>query len=112
MATYALADGNSAVISDEDGIHSGGTFTIPAAWNGRRVRMQFQTLSEISGATLYQSLRNGASHDGAAAQHAEGANNPAGWIARHRSDLAGLFVAIVKSVSHGVLRIGCELDQT
>jgi hypothetical protein len=33
--------------------------------------MQFQTLSEISGATLYQSLRNGASHDGAAAQHAE-----------------------------------------
>ena len=63
MATYALADGNNAAISDEDGIHSGGTFTVPAAWNGRKVRMQFQTLSEISGATLYQTLLNGASHD-------------------------------------------------
>ena len=63
MATYALADGNNAAISDEDGIHAGGTFTIPAAWNGRKVRMQFQTLTEISGATLYQILRNGASHD-------------------------------------------------
>ena len=74
MATYALADGNTAAISDEDGIHSGGTFTVPAAWNGRRVRMQFQTLSEISGATLYQTLLNGASHDGAAAQYAEDVN--------------------------------------
>ena len=75
MATHALADGNNAAISDEDGIHSGGTFTIPAAWNGRKVRMQFQTLSEISGVTLYQTLRNGASHDGAAAQHAEDVNS-------------------------------------
>ena len=75
MATYALADGNNAAISDEDGIHAGGTFTIPAAWNGRKVRMQFQTLTEISGATLYQILRNGASHDGAAAQYAEDVNS-------------------------------------
>ena len=74
MATYTLTDGNNAAISDEDGIHSGGTFVIPAAWNGRKVRMQFQTLAEISGATLYHSLRNGTSYDGAAAQRAGSGN--------------------------------------
>jgi hypothetical protein len=76
MASYALADGNTAAISDEGNLHSGGTFTISALWHGRKVRVQFQTLSEISGATLYQSLRNGSSYDGAAAQYAEDVNSP------------------------------------
>ena len=76
MTTYALADGNTAAISDEGNLHSGGTFTVPALWHSRKVRMQFQTLSEIAGATLYQSLLNGASYDGAVAQYAEDVNSP------------------------------------
>ncbi|WP_291207108.1 hypothetical protein [Hyphomonas sp.] len=76
MATYALADGNNSAISDDDGIHANGIFTVPAAWNGRKVRMQFQTLSEIPGATLYLTLLNGSSYDGAAAQYAEDVNSP------------------------------------
>lgn len=47
-AWFATANGSLADISDAGGIHSAGTFTIPSAWNGRKVRVSAQYRKEAA----------------------------------------------------------------
>jgi hypothetical protein len=59
---YSMADGANADIVDTPNIQSGGSFTIPAAWDGRRVRV---SANGQGGGDLY-SAKGGSSYMGAA----------------------------------------------
>lgn len=61
---YGLANGSNADISDTPNIQASGNFTIPAAWNGRRVRVMAQT-GGATGAGEVQMLKGGSSFMGA-----------------------------------------------
>lgn len=62
---YALSDGSDADISDTPGIQSGGTFTIPAGWNNRKVRVMAGLETNLAGNVYIDTLKGGSSFDGA-----------------------------------------------
>lgn len=63
---YATADGSNVDITDAGGLHSGGSFTVPSAWNGRKVRAFAGRQSEVGAASTIQSRLGGADYDGQA----------------------------------------------
>jgi len=77
---YATADGADADISDAGGLHSAGTFTVPAAWNGRYVRVGAGGRTSSNSTSLKVTMnKGGAQFDGAAEYFGSGVtNNPGG----------------------------------
>lgn len=64
---YAVADGSNADIYDPGGLHASGTFTVPAAWNGRKVRAMAQGRNDSGGAVTMSMALGGSNFDGAGA---------------------------------------------
>lgn len=62
---YATWNGSGTDISDSGGYQALGTFTVPAAWNGRKVRTSATAVS-TGGAFTIVSNKNGGSYDGRA----------------------------------------------
>ncbi len=64
---YAMADGANADINDLGGYHSGGSFTVPAAWNGRKVRAGAGARTSANSSAISAAiLKGGSAYDGAA----------------------------------------------
>jgi len=64
---YASCDGANADIYDNGGMHSSGTFTVPAAWNGRKVRVGAGGRSSANSTAVTITMnKNGSQFDGAA----------------------------------------------
>lgn len=58
-AWFATATGGFADISDVGNIHSSGTFTVPSAWNGRKVRVSGQYRKEAGGNVTLEITKGG-----------------------------------------------------
>lgn len=63
-AFYATSDGSGADIADPGSIHSSGTFTIPSAWNGRKVRVSGMYRKEAGSSVAFEISRGGGGVDG------------------------------------------------
>lgn len=56
---FATGDGSGNDISDAGGVHSAGTFTIPSAWNGRKVRVSGTYRKEAGGNVVFEVSKGG-----------------------------------------------------
>lgn len=64
---YASQRSDNTDIYDPGGLMTTGTFTVPAAWNGRRVRSQAGVEDEFGASNTLACLKNGSAYDGAGA---------------------------------------------
>lgn len=61
---YATANGSNVDISDAGGLQSSGSFTVPSAWNGRKVRAFAGRYSEVGVSSAIVSRLGGSDYDG------------------------------------------------
>lgn len=59
IAFLATAKGDGTDIYDPDNLHSSGTFTVPSAWNGRKVRVSAQYRKEAGGSVTLSIAKGG-----------------------------------------------------